>query len=120
MKRITASIDMARAFNQPQSKKCFTSPSQMISWMNKANRPLKKASNTAPTTVPTAIVATASENFALSFPTRALPASHRAGDMIMMFIMMWMTNESKLRAKISSTLFSKANATIIFKLISWI
>jgi hypothetical protein len=56
-------------------------------------------------------------NFAFSFPTRALPASQRTGDRIIVYTTMLITKESKLIAKISSTLFLKINATSIFKLI---
>ena len=117
-KKMTASIDMARAFNQPQSKKCFTNASQITKRTKEeksqklkapkrrkeksdSKNSAKKRSKIAPITVPTTIIATASENFAFSLPASAFPANQRTGDRIMTFTIMLVANvnRSKLKAK---------------------
>jgi len=121
-KRITAIIDMAKAFNQPQSKKCFTNASQITNRtkeekIQKLKAPKrrkeksnsknseKKISKIAPTIVPTMIIATASENFAFSLPTSALPANQRAGDRIMTFTIMCVANVNRLKLKASPAIY---------------
>ena len=42
MNMMTAKMEMAKAFSHPQSKKCFTSKSQSISWMMEARNPAVK------------------------------------------------------------------------------
>ena len=101
-KKMTANTDMTRAFSQPQSKKCFTNASQTTNrikednsqrnkvskkrkGVNKASRSTRNKSKNVPISVPTTIIATASENFAFSLPASALPASHKTGDKMMMF-----------------------------------
>ena len=98
-KMMTAMIEMTSAFSHPQSKKCFASASQSISWMPKAMMPEKRAPRSVPIKVPRIIIQTASMNFALSFPTITLPDSQRTGDSMMVFTMMCMTSISKLTAK---------------------
>jgi len=97
-KMIIAMIEMASAASHPQSKKCFTSASQSISWMIKAIMPEKRAPKSVPITVPRTIIQIASVNFALSFPTIDLPDSQRKGDRIMVFIITCMASASKLIA----------------------
>lgn len=94
-----ANMDMASAFSQPQSKKCFTIKSQIISWMMAAIKPVNKAPKKVPTKVPTMTIQMASVNFAFSFPTRALPESQRTGESIIVLTIMCITNVSKLIAK---------------------
>jgi len=95
-KMITANILMASAFSHPQSKKCFTKASQIISWIMAAIIPVKKAPKNVPITVPMMTIQIASVNFAFSFPTSARPDSQRIGEIMMVFMTMLMTSESKL------------------------
>jgi len=60
---------------------------------------MNKAPKTDPTTVPTAIVATASVNLAFSFPTNALPDNQRTGESMMMFTMMLIISAFRSIAK---------------------
>lgn len=95
MKISTATMDIANAFSHPQSKKCFTRASQIISCIIEARNPVKNAPNTAPTTVPIAIVASESVNLAFSFPTSVLPESHKTGESMMIFKMILITITSR-------------------------
>ncbi len=97
-KIIIATMEIASAFNHPQSKKCFTKASQIISWIKEASQPhpAKKAPKSVPITVPKITIQMASVNFALSFPASALPESQKTGDSIMVFTMTWITKASKL------------------------
>ena len=95
-KMMTVIMDMASAFSHPQSKKCFTTASQSISWMMAAMKPVKKAPKNVPTKVPMTTIHMASVNFAFSFPTSDLPDSQRTGASTIVLIMMLITNTSKL------------------------
>lgn len=97
-KMITATIEIASAFSHPVSKKYFTVASQSNSWMMEALIPVKKAPKSVPTTVPSMTIQMASVNFALSFPTIALPDSQRTGDSIIVFTIMFIASTSKLTA----------------------
>jgi len=94
----TATKEMTNAFSHPVSKKYFTIASQSINWMIAAITPEKTAPKSAPTTVPMMTIQMASVNFAFSFPTIALPDSHRTGDIKIVPTMILMTSMSKLIA----------------------
>jgi len=83
-----AKMEMASAFSHPQSKKCFTKASHIISRMMAAMKPEKKAPNNVPITVPRTTIQMASVNFAFSFPTMALPDNQRKGEIIIVFMIM--------------------------------
>lgn len=95
---------IANDFNHPQSKKCFTKASHIISRITKAVMPLKKAPKSVLIKVPRTTIQIASVNFAFSFPTSALPESQRTGETMIALRMMLMTNLSKLITKFLSPL----------------
>ena len=74
-----ATIAMASAFSHPQSKKCLTSASQIISTMIEAIMPEKKYVITPPIRLPKTAIHMASVNFAFSLPAKSLPLSQSAG-----------------------------------------
>ena len=78
-KIITATTAIAKAFSQPQSKKCLISASQTMNITIAAINPPTKAPSTAPITVPRTAIQRASVNFALSLPASSLPAIHSTG-----------------------------------------
>ena len=80
---ITATIDIAKAFNHPQSKKCFTNPSKIIKRITEAIIPENNELKTVLITVPNTTIQIASTNFALLLPTKILPANQRTGAIIM-------------------------------------
>ena len=104
MKNTTVSMLIARAISHPQSKKCFTSASQTISCIILAIMPVNIAENIEPKRVPIKIIQIASVNFAFSFPTSALPASHKTGESMIVgtitFMTRFISSSSKLIAKL--------------------
>jgi len=61
-------------------------------------KPVKTAPKSEATTVPMTTIQMASVNFAFSFPTIALPESHRTGDTKMVPTMILIASMSKLIA----------------------
>lgn len=70
---------MAKALNQPQSKKCLINPSHTISVIINPMIPNPNALMIAPITTPNTTIQMASVNFAFCFPARDLPTSQRIG-----------------------------------------
>ena len=79
MKTMTAITAIANAFNHPQSKKCFINASQTMNIIIADIKLPTRAPTTAPMIVPITTIQMASVNFALSFPTNALPTSQSIG-----------------------------------------
>jgi len=109
---IMATIAIASAINHPVSKKCFTNASQTNSTMIAAIIPAKRYWKIPPITIPRTTIHIASVNFALSLPASSLPAIYRTGDRIMMLMIKFITNVSKLSAMqfhfLFCTLYSQA------------
>lgn len=82
---ITDTSDIAKAFNHPQSKKCFTSPSNIIKRIIDAIIPENNELKTVLITVPRTTIQIASTNFALLLPTKIRPANQRTGAIIIIF-----------------------------------
>jgi hypothetical protein len=97
-KMITANKEIAKAFNHPESKKCFTKASKIINRIIDAIMPENKELNIVLITVPRTTIHTASRNFAFFAPTSALPDNQRTGDNMMIFTTICIKSMSRLSA----------------------
>jgi hypothetical protein len=95
---IIATIDITNAFNQPQSKKCFTVRSHIINCAINERKPLVYAPTVTPIIVPSNTINIESVNFAFFLPTNALPESQRDGEIMMILMMICIINEVTLKA----------------------
>jgi hypothetical protein len=100
-----ASMLIAKAFNQPQSKKCLIRASQMNRTMIVAIMPEKKNSKKDPIKVPKTTIHIASVDLAFCPPTNILPEIQRTGAKTIMRIIIEITNASKFIAISSSYLY---------------
>ena len=105
MKIMTTSMLMISALSHPQSKKCLTRASQTMSCIIEAIIPVKKAENIDPNSVPMRMIQMASVNLALSFPTIALPPSHKIGESMMVGTMTFMIRFTSSWSRLSVKVF---------------
>ncbi|MGD0331197.1 MAG: hypothetical protein ABSB40_12280 [Nitrososphaeria archaeon] len=82
---MTAITEVSIACPHEASNKCLNSANQIISRIIATASQAKKYPNTLPIITPNTTIHTVSVNFALLPPTIALPASHKKGEIIMMF-----------------------------------
>ena len=97
-KIITANKEITKAFNHPESKKCFTKASKITNRIIDAIMPENKELKTVLITVPRTTIHIVSMNFAFSAPTSALPDNQRTGDNMMIFTTTCIKSMSRTRA----------------------